>query len=164
MQITWFVLGCKIKRIRGTPYQPNHSLYHTIITRITSEEAFKIHAGHIYCEDEEMVEGGKLFAIGNCYCYFNLASVWGDYVLPWHGIIKEWLTVFSRAASLLHEVCMGRLKSSNSSEHKYGLDKVKDQTGVKFEAKELSLQIWVEVFSTHLFTTCQNLTVTHLEM
>lgn len=39
--------------------QPNHSLHHTIITKITSEEAFKSHAGHINCEDEEMVERGN---------------------------------------------------------------------------------------------------------
>lgn len=37
----------------------NHGLYHTIISKITSEEAFKTHAGHIYCEDEEMVERGN---------------------------------------------------------------------------------------------------------
>lgn len=50
----------QFKRSKGTPNQPNHSLYHTVITRITSEEAFKSHAGHVHCEDEEMVEGGRL--------------------------------------------------------------------------------------------------------
>lgn len=46
--------------IRGITYQPNHSLYNTITTILTSEEASKIHAWHINSEDEEMVEGGMV--------------------------------------------------------------------------------------------------------
>lgn len=52
----------------------------TIITRITSEEAFQSHAGHTECEDEEMSEGGNfqfhiLYYETDSLLYFLIVTV-----------------------------------------------------------------------------------------
>lgn len=56
--------------------QPNYSLSHTIITRITSEEAFRVMQVTCYCEDEEMVEQGN-YRLYNTELSFYLSIILG---------------------------------------------------------------------------------------